>query len=177
MGNSAFNISPEWLILIIANLLFIIILFIMNLSNRFRLKKMIKKYNSFMSGLGSESGKNIEQLLEDSIRRANEVVSKNKEIESHINYMERNLMQCVQKVGVVRYNAFDNVGSDLSFTIALLDSSDNGLVLNGVYARDSSSTYAKPIVSGKSKYVLSAEEMQALDIAKKAHGERTYMDK
>ena len=86
-------------------------------------------------------------------------------------------MQCVQKVVVVRYNAFDNVGSDLSFTIALLDSSDNGVVINGVYARDSSSTYAKPIVSGKSKYVLSAEEMQALDIAKKTNGERVYMDK
>jgi len=47
------------------------------------------------------------------------------------------------KVGVVRYNAFDDVGSDLSFSIALLDDNDNGVVISGIYSRESSTTYAK----------------------------------
>jgi hypothetical protein len=66
------------------------------------------------------------------------------------------------------------VGSNLSFAIAMLDSNDNGFIINGVYTRDSSTTYAKPVISGKAKYTLSAEEMQALDLAKRNYNERKY---
>ena len=48
------------------------------------------------------------------------------------------------------------------------------LCISGIYARDSSSTYAKPVLSGKSKYSLSAEEIQAIDIARKTNIERNY---
>lgn len=171
------NISLEWIVIASVNIFLILILFIMNLSNRSKLKKMRQKYNSFMSGLSESGSRNMEQMVQEYIERVNEVMSKNRDIENHLNYIERNVMQCIQKVGVVRYNAFDNVGSDLSFAIALLDNGDNGVVINGIYSRDSSSTYAKPILSGKSKYILSAEETQALDIAKKAHRESVYVDK
>lgn len=154
----------ELFILFGVNLLLIIILFIINISTRSKLKKITKKYNSFMNGVDN---KNMEQLLETSIEKSNIVTVKNKEIENRINYLERNVLQCIQKVGIVRYNAFDNVGSDLSFAIALLDGNDNGVVVNGIYTRESSSTYAKAVSAGKSKYPLSAEEVQAIDIAKK----------
>ena len=127
-----------------------------------------------MNGFGEN---NIEELLETCIDKVNQVSIKNKEIESDINNIERNLIQCVQKVGIVRYNAFDNVGSDLSFSIAMLDNNDDGVILSGIYSRDSSSSYAKPVVGGKSRYTLSAEEVQALDIAKKIFRERLYDDK
>jgi hypothetical protein len=65
-------------------------------------------------------------------------------------------------VGVVRYNAIANTGADLSFAIALLDQNNNGFVLNGIYSRDGSYTYAKPIENGQSKYNLSDEEKEAL---------------
>ena len=71
----------------------------------------------------------------------------------------------MKKIGIVRYNAFKDVGSDLSFTLAILDDYNNGVVLNGIYARDSSNIYAKPIEKGPSKYILSEEEKEAVNKA------------
>ena len=73
---------------------------------------------------------------------------------------------CIQKVGIVRYSAYRDTGSDLSFTMALMDSEDNGVVVNGLYSRESSSIFAKPLVKGETKYNLSAEEIQAIGLAK-----------
>lgn len=150
--------------IILANTIIIFILLVLYIGTRIKLNKLTLKYKKFMNGT---EDKNIEDLIINSIDLSNSISLKNKEIENRINYIERNMQQCVQKTGVIRYNAFDNVGSDLSFAIALLDANDNGLVINGIYSRDSSSTYAKGIVAGKSKYPLSAEEIQAIDIAKK----------
>lgn len=69
------------------------------------------------------------------------------------------------KIGIVRYNAFKDVGSNLSFTLALLDNNNNGVVLNGIYSRDNSNIYAKPIKDGKSEYILSDEEKEAIEKA------------
>ena len=66
---------------------------------------------------------------------------------------------------MVRYNAFSDTGSDLSFTLALLDEQNNGVVLNGIYSREMSNIYAKPITNGNSTYTLSEEERQAIDKA------------
>lgn len=174
MNTTLLNISPEILMVMVVNIIIFLILLILNLSTRSKLKKLKSKYSKFMNGL---SDRNIEELLDTCIEGINSIEDKNKEIEKHINYIERNLLQCIQKVGVVRFNAFENVGSDLSFSIALLDNNETGLVISGIYSRDSSATYAKPIVNGKSRYVLSAEEVQALDLAIKSHGERLYTDK
>lgn len=174
MQNVFSNISLELLIFFALNYLLIFILLIMNLFTRNKLKKLKAKYNKFMNGLGNV---NIEQLLENCIEKINNMNIRGRELENQINSIERNLLQCVQKVGVVRYNAFENVGSDLSFSVALLDNSDSGIILSGIYARDSSLTYAKPVISGKSKYALSAEEIQALENAKKTSRERLYTDK
>lgn len=161
-----FGISYQWLLIICLNFLFILLLLIMNIANRNAIKRLKAKYNKFMDGL---SDQNMEQLLEFCLDKVGAVEEKNKEIEIHMNKLERNLINCMQKIGVVRFNAFDNVGSDLSFSIALLDNNDNGLVISGLYSRDSSFTYAKPVSGGKSKYALSAEEIKAIDIAIKSH--------
>ncbi len=174
MNLSFSNVAPEILLGFAACFLFIFILLLVSIGNARKLKRLKSKYYRFMNGFGEN---NIEELLETCIDKVNQVSIKNKEIESDINNIERNLIQCVQKVGIVRYNAFDNVGSDLSFSIAMLDNNDDGVILSGIYSRDSSSSYAKPVVGGKSRYTLSAEEVQALDIAKKIFRERLYDDK
>ena len=74
---------------------------------------------------------------------------------------------CVQKVGVVRFRAFEDTGSDLSFAVALLDSEDNGVVLSSLFGRTESRVYAKPVEHGASSYLLSTEENEALSKAKK----------
>jgi hypothetical protein len=114
-----------------------------------------------------EGDKNIEELLDLIMDRTELIINKNEELDKKLSNIDKKLINCIQRVGVIRYNAFDNVGSDLSYSIALLNDSDNGIVLSGIYSRDSSSTYVKPINNGKSQYKLSDEEMQALDIAKK----------
>ncbi len=169
--NNILNLKFEILLLFAVAFFILIIncfLLIINIKKTNRIKS---KYNRFMNGL---SDRNIEELLEKCLESVNNVNAKNRDIELKINEIERTLLQCVQKVGIVRFNAFDNVGSDLSFSIALLDNNDTGIVISGIYARDSSSTYAKPVASGKSKYTLSAEEIQAIDIAKKTNVERNY---
>lgn len=168
-----FGIPTVWFVLLVLNSFLTFILLLMNLSNRSKIKKLKLRYNKFMSGLSSD--KNMEELLDYYIEQVNKVASKNREIELHINSLERNLLSCIQKIGVVRFNAFDDVGSDLSFSVALLDSNDNGVILSGIYARDSSSTYAKPVVNGKSRYPLSAEELKAINIARKSFNEIKYL--
>lgn len=158
------NLNIEWQILIGINFFLILVLFLMNLSSKSKIKKLKTKYNRLMNGIGEG---NLESVVEDCLDKVNMTIQKNKEIEYQINTIERNLYYCIQKVGIIRYNAFDNVGSDMSYSIALLDNNDDGVVFSSLYARDTSSTYAKPVSGGKSKYALSAEELKAIDMARK----------
>jgi len=143
----------------------VILIFIITMSNSFRIKSFAKKQERFFRSLG---GGNIEDSLNRFLDKAEEINDRSIVLENHCNEIDRKMLKCFQKIGVVRYNAFENVGSDLSFSIALLDANDDGFVINGIYSRDSSCTYAKPINNGVAKYVLSAEEMQAVDTARKS---------
>ncbi len=128
-----------------------------------RFSKLNKRYKNFMEKLGQ--GKNLEEDLETYMYRVDKVERQNAEISNQVETMEKDLTNCVQKIGMVRYNAFKDVGSDLSFALALLDENNNGVVLNGIYAREMSNIYAKPIENGKSTYVVSEEEAQAIQKA------------
>ena len=86
----------------------------------------------------------------------------NANINTLIQNIDKDLENCVQKVGIVRYSAFQDTGSDLSFTLALLDEKNTGVVLNGIYSREMSNIYAKPVQNGKSSYTLSEEEQKAI---------------
>ena len=93
------------------------------------------------------------------------VEKQNAEILGSIDKIKKDQKQVIQKVGMVRYSAFQDTGSDLSFTLALLDKNNNGVVLNGIYSREMSNIYAKPVENGKSTYTLSEEEQQAINKA------------
>jgi len=125
-----------------------------------KVSKLNKKYKEFMQKLGN--GKNIEEDLENYMYRVERVEKQNGEINSVIKGLDKDLKKCIQKIGIVRYNAFKDVGSDLSFTLALLDENDDGVVLNGIYSREMSNIYAKPVEKGKSSYTLSEEEQEAI---------------
>ena len=72
----------------------------------------------------------------------------------------------IQKIGVIRYNPFPDVGGNQSFSIALLDKNDNGLVITSLYTPDGTRVYCKPIIKSQSKYNLSQEEKAAIQKAK-----------
>ena len=107
-------------------------------------------------------GKDLQEDLENYMYRVERVEKQNAEILGQISSLDKDLEGCIQKVGILRYSAFQDTGSDLSFTLALLDEHDNGVVFNGIYSREMSNIYAKPIENGKSKYTLSEEEHEAI---------------
>lgn len=72
----------------------------------------------------------------------------------------------LQKVGLVRFNPFREVGGNQSFSIALLDGDDNGIVVTSLYTREGNRVYGKPITAGQSEYLLSEEEKKAIEKAK-----------
>jgi hypothetical protein len=76
------------------------------------------------------------------------------------------LPHTIQGHGVVRYSAFENIGGDQSFSLALVDARGNGAMLSGLHARDDTRVYAKPLTQWRSSYSLSAEEQQALGRAR-----------
>lgn len=149
---------------------FLLISFIVNtvlllivIINTFLLIHANKKYVNFMKKIGN--GNNLDEMLREYLADVREIKKDNSEIKAYYTKLDSDIASCIQKIGLVRYNAFRDVGSDLSFAIALLDRDDNGVVLNGLYGADSSNIYAKPIKNGNSNYQLSEEEKYALDIA------------
>lgn len=130
------------------------------------------KYVRFMKKLGK--GSNLDEMLKEYLRDVKEIKRDNTEIKAYYTKLDHDIDCCIQKVGLVRYNAFKDVGSDLSFAIALLDRNDNGVIFNGLYGSESSNIYAKPIKAGISKYKLSDEEKEALEIAEQ---DKTFVAK
>ena len=143
------------IIILLISVLSIILLIL----NHLKLTKIKNEYSEFMKKLGN--GKNIDENLKVYMDRVQKVEDLNKEIIQYCESLDKTVDTCIQKIGIVRYNAFKDVGSNLSFTLALLNNNNNGVVLNGIYSRDNSNIYAKPIKDGKSEYILSDEEKEA----------------
>ncbi len=122
-----------------------------------------KKYLKFMEKLGN--GNNLDEMLKAYINDVNDIKKDNSEIKAYYTKLDNDISSSIQKIGLVRFNAFKDVGSDLSFAVALLDREDNGVVFNGIYGSESSNIYAKPIKNGESSYQLSDEEKYAIEIA------------
>ena len=108
---------------------------------------------------------NLEELLVQYTKRLNVLLEHEKQMQTSIEHMEKVVKDCVQKVGIVRYQAIPNMGADLSYTVALLNEDNDGVVFNGIYGREGCYTYAKPVKNGKSTYNLSEEEEQAINKA------------
>lgn len=137
-----------------------IILLILYIINTIKLSKIRKEYKEFMMKLGE--GKDIEEQLKAYMDKVIEVKNENVEIKQELKKTTKGMEGCMQKVGLVRYNAFKDTGSNLSFSLALLNQENTGIVLNGIYSREMSNIYAKPVENGKSEYTLSEEETQAI---------------
>lgn len=138
----------------------IAVLCLLYIINTIKLFKIRKEYKKFMEKLGN--GANIEEILEKHIDRINKTITKNDELEKFCIKIDSDIKNCIQKVGVYRYNAYKDTGSDLSFTVALLDEKNDGVVFNGIYSREMSNIYAKPVQAGNSTYKMTEEEMEAV---------------
>lgn len=137
-----------------------IILIIGFIINTISINKIKKENKDLITKLGK--GTDIKEDLKNYINRVEKVEQKTDIIINYCKNIETSITKCIQKTGIIRYSAFTDTGSDLSFALALLDEDNNGVVLNGIYSRDMSNIYAKPIEKGKSTYTLSREEEEAI---------------
>ncbi len=148
--------------IIIGILVAFFILLALYLIAQIRISKITEKYNKLVRGI---DGVNIERLLIENGHKLEQLENEIATINEELKKLETNLTFAIQKVGFIRYDAFGDMGCELSFSIALLDNFMNGFVLTSIYGRQQSTCYAKPIKNGKSVYPLSVEEMQAIDRA------------
>ncbi len=95
-----------------------------------------------------------------------EVLKQFEELKEEVEKISQTSKSSIQKVGIVRYNPFSEVGGDQSFSVALLDGNNDGVVITSLFSRDGNRVYGKPIENSGSKYSLSKEEKKAIEKAK-----------
>ena len=148
--------------IIIGMLVFIIILFVLILIFIIKEEKLRKKYKKFMSGKDAQSLENdIIRLYEDNKFLKNMVDINKKDIRQ----LYKDISKSFQKVGIVRYDAYQQMGGLLSFSLALLDENNNGFILNSVHSTEGCYTYTKEVKIGECKIELGNEERVALEQA------------
>lgn len=144
-----------------------LLLLILVIANMSQVSKLKKKYQSFMVG---KNAKSLEDTLITRLNQVDKLITANAENEKNIKKLFANMKFTFQKVGLVKYDAFNEMGGKLSFSLALLNESNDGFVMNAVHSREGCYTYIKEIVAGNSIIVLADEEQEALNMAKKANG-------
>ena len=156
------GIDPGYIFIgIIAVLLIVIILLIVLLV---KTNSMKKKYEYFMKG---KDGKSLEESIMSRFKQLDDVSVLSSKNESDIKKILANLKITYQKMGIVKYDAFSEMGGKLSFALALLDKNNNGFVINAMHSREGCYTYIKEILNGESYIVLAEEEKKALQEALK----------
>lgn len=140
----------------------IIILLIISVANICSIQKFKKKYNKFMQGKNAKSLENeIMGLFEDN-KFMKSTIDRNKK---DIRILYKNMESTFQKIGIIKYDAFNQMGGKLSFCLALLDENNNGFILNSVHSTEGCYSYTKQIIKGESKIDLGKEEAEALRMA------------
>ena len=153
-------IGMATIVLVIALLVYCVILHI-------RLGSLKKKYDFFMQG---DNGASLERKLSVEVSEIRDAAKGLESLLTEQATIRNTQSNTIQKIGFIKYNAFENIGNDLSFALTLLDGNNNGICISSIYGRNESRIFSKPIVKGKSLVSLSQEELESLN---EALGERT----
>ena len=162
----AIGIDPGIILIFVLGVLLIVLVYMIKIS--MKMSRIIKKYKMFMRGMDGASLErafaarfNQMDLLEENSRNHMEEIRKIKEVQNIT----------LNKVAIVKYDAFKEMGGKLSFALAMLDKENNGFVMNAIHSSDGCYTYVKEIVKGESYVVLGEEEKEALRQAVNSHNE------
>ena len=131
------------------------------------MKKLKKNYRIFMSG---KDAKTLEDTLIQRLDQDDSLLESNEENDSNIKVLSKNMQRTYQKMGLIKYDAFHEMGGKLSFSLAMLDMRNNGFIINAMHTREGCYTYIKEIIDGNSVIVLSEEEQEALKRAMDPNG-------
>jgi hypothetical protein len=142
------------LILIVMVVLFVYVVII-----TLQMKNLQRKYNILTRGIEKKS---LDELLQQYIEKMDEVIMLQVRSEEDLEELKNLQNGSMQHIGIVRYSAYEDVGGDLSFSIAILDGDYSGVILTSIFGRNESRTYAKPIVRAESTYRLTVEEEEAV---------------
>jgi len=154
------NMDPAIPFLVLLVLFIILLIVVIIQGAGFR--KLKKTYNAFMDGGNGQSMENEILALFEDIRFLKKAEKKDSR---DIAAIRDNLVFAYQKIGLVKYDAFREMGGKLSFCIALLNDQNDGFIINSVHGSDGSYTYAKEIISAHSGVALGEEEQEALNKA------------
>ena len=146
-------------ILLAVMLVVILILLILLLVNMSKVSNTNRRLDELMRGRDAES---LEDTIVDLIAEIDRLKSSDQQKRRELKRINDNLMITYQKQGIVKYDAFQEMGGKLSFALALLDKNNNGFVINSIHSREGCYTYIKEIVKGESYILLGEEERQAL---------------
>lgn len=156
----AIGIDPG--IIMIAMFLLIVVLFFWIVSVHMKYSRLRVSYLSFMKG---KDGKSLEESILDRLEEMDELSEATMRNRAEIRKINEKLLSNFQKVGILKYDAFHEMGGKLSFVLTLLDGNDSGYIINSVHSREGCYNYIKEIVNGESYIELSEEEMESLQKA------------
>lgn len=128
-----------------------------------KIVSLTKKYNAFMKG---SDGHTLDSTILTRFKEIDVLKEESKCTTEKLNSTCETLTNAYQKIGIVKYDAFKEMGGKLSFSLCLLDDENNGFILTSMHTREGCYTYVKEIIKGESFVVLAAEERRALEEAK-----------
>ncbi len=163
MSNLTNMIAENAGIIIIVLVFAIIVLLILSIILSISHRKLLKVYKKFMSGA---NGKSLESQFINQFADLDKLRTEADRLGKELDDVKENLLKTYQKIGVVKYDAFREMGGKLSFVLVLLDKNNNGFLLNSVHSsREGCFTYLKEIIKGESFIELSEDEKAALNQA------------
>jgi len=154
------NMDMAYPIIVLAVLCIAMFIYIINLNRK--INQLNYKYRKFMSG---KEGKSLEKTIVKRFNQVDNLIDLDKETNKKLNILQEDFLGAFQKLGVVKYDAFNEMGGKLSFALALLNKENTGFVLNAMHSREGCYMYVKEIINGKCAIVLGEEEEEAVNKA------------
>jgi len=157
---AAIGIDPA--IILIVMLILIVVLFVMVINVNLKYGRLKSSYQSFMRG---KDAKNLEEAIFEKFDELDEIAQLSLKNRQDIKKIREDILDDIQKVGILRYDAFNEMGGNLSFALTLLDGNNSGFILNSMHSREGCYNYIKEIIKGESYIELSEEESESLERA------------
>ncbi len=154
---NSIGMDPGIIMILLMVMMVFVLLYLVRVS--MKLSRFTKRYRIFMRGKDAVS---LEKAFAQKFLEMDKLVEVTKNQNMEIARIKDILARTTNKIGIVKYDAFPDVGGKLSFALAMLDESNSGFVLNAIHSREGCYTYVKEIVKGESYIVLGQEEKDAL---------------
>ena len=142
---NSLGIDPGIIVIIMMGIMVFVLLYMVRVS--MKMTRFMKRYRIFMKGRDATS---LEKAFAQKFIEVDKIVELNKIHANEIRRIKEMQSRTANKIGIVKYDAFPDVGGRLSFALAMLDESDSGFVLNAIHGREGCYTYIKEIVKGES---------------------------